>query len=135
MSPDKIKSAPPGHCANSQHGTWVRRVLASAPIDPSIPLRTTNCLYDDCRCDRAEEEMRECECEGAKEGGLFPSECEHGQSCMGVVIVVVLGGPRLQAVVMFGTLYQVANNMGKKDEKFDLWQTYNHSFQVIISAL
>ena len=95
MSPDKIKSAPPGHCANSQHGTWVRRVLASAPIDPSIPLRTTNCLYDDCRCDRAEEEMRECECEGAKEGGLFPSGYEHGQSCMGVVIVVVLGGPRL----------------------------------------
>ena len=54
--------------------------------------------------------MRECECEGAKEGGreggLFPSECEHGQSCMGVVIVVVLVDPRLQAVlgvVMFVT--------------------------------
>ena len=44
--------------------------------------------------------------ERKREGGRALPGCEHGQSCMGVVIVVVLVDPRLQAVlgvVMFVT--------------------------------
>ena len=87
--------------------------------------------------------MRECECKGVKEGteegGLFPSECEHGQSCMGVVIVVVLGDPRLHAVlgvVLSITWYQVANVLLRaKGCKFNLYNLLFHRiYYAIISA-